>query len=472
MTHDKDYPLVVDLDGTLIKTDILMEQVIAFIRKNPLNFLLVLLWFLQGFAKLKYEVYRRTNIKVDNLPYNQDVISLINRAKNEGRKIVLATASFMENAQQVANFLNLFDEVLATSIDNNLRGKNKAKVLVDKFGERQFDYVGDSLVDIAVWKHSRIAYLVNPSKKIVEKVSQITTTKILTSTSTNKIKLILKAIRLKQWKKNLLLFAPALLAHNFELLTYLNLSIAFIAFSLLSSAVYLLNDLNDLESDRTHPIKRFRPLASGDLHLEFGLYLAFSLLFASFVLNLFIGKIVFSLLSFAYLIVNYYYSKVLKQLPIIDIVVLSSFYILRLYAGSAVSLTPISEWLIMFSIFTFISLAILKRYTEIALINDETSLVRGYHSKDKSTLLIFGITLSLLSSVIYLFYTQSKKVELLYTEPIFLIFICPIIIFFYLRLWLKVNRKVDNDNPIDIIFADKANFVLLFIAILFLYLAY
>jgi len=471
MNHHKDHPLVVDLDGTLIKTDILMEQVIAFVRENPWRILLVFIWFIQGYAKLKYEVYRRTSLNVENLPLNDSVIKVIKSAKDEGRKVVLATASFLENALEVAKHLNLFDEVLATTINFNLRGRNKAKVLVEKFGEKQFDYVGDSFVDLEVWKHARIAYLVNPSKDLVEKVSKITQTQVLTSKIISKTTLTIRAIRLQQWSKNLLLFAPALLAHKFDFVTYLDLSIAFVAFSLMCSAVYLLNDLNDLENDRKHPIKRFRPLASGDLHLEFGLYLALVLLLASFVLNILIANIVFSVLSLLYLTANYFYSKILKQLPIVDITILSSFYILRIYAGSSVSATAISEWLIMFSIFTFISLAILKRYTEIALINDETTTIRGYSSRDKMILLIFGITLSLLSSVIYLFYTQSKKVELLYSKPIYLIFICPLIIFFYLRLWLKVNRKVESDNPIDIVLTDEVNYILLFTAILFLFLA-
>ena len=472
MKKNQDCPLVVDLDGTLIKTDILMEQVIAFVRQNPFNFFLVLFWFFQGFAKLKYEVYKRSLLVLDNLPINNDVISLINDAKSEGRKIILATATFLENAQQIADSMNIFDEVLATTIDCNLRGNNKAKLLVDKFGEKQFDYVGDSFVDIDVWKYSRIAYLVNPSIELIKKVSSITQTEIISSNITKRLDLILKAIRLKQWSKNLLLFLPSLLAHQFDLWTYGELFLAFLAFSFLSSAVYLLNDLNDLDADRKHPIKRLRPLASGNLHLEYGLYLALGLLSLSFVLNVALGNLAFSLLSFTYLIANYYYSKILKQLPIIDITVLSSFYLLRIYAGSVVSSTPISEWLIMFSIFTFLSLAILKRYSEILLVSDGQSLVRGYHSKDKTILLIFGITLSLLSSVIYLFYTQSKKVELLYSEPIYLIFVCPLIILFYMRLWLKVNRKMETDNPIDIVLADKANYFIIAAAILFLYLAY
>lgn len=472
MIDNNNLPLIVDLDGTLIKTDILMEQVIAFVRTNPLHFFLVLIWFFRGFAKLKYEVYRRTNLTTINLPFNDSVIELIDNARKSGRKVVLATASFLENANQVANHVNLFDEVLATTIDFNLRGKNKAKVLIEKYGEKKFDYVGDSYIDIEVWKHANTAYLVNPTKDLIERVSKISNIRLVSTPKTNKLYLTIKSLRIQQWIKNLLLFVPALLAHQSSLQTYLDLTIAFFAFSFLSSAVYLLNDLSDLDSDRSHPIKKNRPLAAGDIHLTTGLYLSFALLFISTVFNAVLNNPHFSILSICYLITNYFYSRTFKKLPIIDIVVLSLFYILRLYAGGYVSNTPISEWLVMFSIFTFISLAILKRYNEIVLINNEKLTIRGYSSRDKSILMIFGITLSLLSSVIYLFYTQSEKVNLLYSDPAKLIYIAPLIIFFYLRLWLNMNRKMENDNPFDIIMFDKVNYILLIIAILFLYLAY
>lgn len=471
MSNFNDYPLVVDLDGTLIKTDILMEQVIAYVRINPLRLIIVLVWFLQGFAKLKFEVYKRTKLNVEVLPINPKVINLIKSEKSKGRKIILATATFLDNAEQIAKHIDLFDEVLASTQNHNLRGANKSKLLIQKYGDRQFDYVADSYIDIDVWKHSRIAYMVDPTKDLISRVKKYTQTGIVSLTNKNILMLILKASRIKQWMKNFLLFLPALLAHQTAASIYLDLTIAFFAFSFLCSAVYLANDLNDLESDRKHPIKKFRPLASGDLPLTTGLYVSFAFLFASLILNIILNDLIFSILSLTYLIMNYYYSSKFKKIPIADIIVLSFFYILRIYAGSAVSNTLVSEWLIMFSIFTFISLAILKRFNEIVLINDDSAAIRGYSYKDKDILMVFGITLSLLSSVIYLFYTQSTKVFQLYSNPNYLIYIAPLIIFFYLRLWLRINRKIENDNPFDIIVFDKINYILLFIALFFLYLS-
>lgn len=465
-------PLVVDLDGTFLKTDILMEQIIAFVQKNPLNFLLVLFWFVQGFSKLKYEVFKRTNIEIHTLPINEEVVQLIRNAKKQGRKIILATASYTENALQVASIHNFFDEVLATTPDFNLRGKNKAKVLVNKFGEKKFDYIGDSDIDIEIWKYARIAYMVNPSSSIRKKVKKYTQSEILTEPNSSKIRLFFKAIRLNQWTKNLLLFAPAILAHETDLFVYVNLIVGFVAFSLLSSAVYLFNDLNDLNSDRLHPIKKFRPLASGTLHLETGLYLALTLISLSFVLNLVIFNIYFSLILFVYLLMNFLYSRYIKAIPVFDVLFLAIFYILRLYAGASISETPISEWLIMFSIFTFISLAILKRYSEILVSNEQTIKLRGYSSNDKTVLLIFGICLSIMSSVVFLFYTQSSKVYDLYSNPEYLIYIAPIIIFFYLRLWLSINQHPKSDNPLEIIFRDKVNYIFLILSIIFFVLAY
>jgi 4-hydroxybenzoate polyprenyltransferase len=459
-------PLVVDLDGTLIASDILMEQAFQLIKVNPLNFFLLVYWLTKGFAVLKKEVFVRSQIRPELLPYRLEVLDFVKEQKQNGREIILATASYKENAEPVAHFLGIFDKVFATTPDFNLRGKNKANYLVEQFGNKGFDYIGDSYVDLSIWEVSENAILVEPSKDLLSRAQKISNVEKVFYPKTSKLNTFLRAIRITQWLKNILLFIPLLLAHQFGFNSIINVLLGFLSFGLVSSSVYLLNDLNDLESDRQHPIKKNRPVASGAIHLANAFYIAFFLLAMGLTLGSFTSSNYFFYIQISYFLLNYAYSKYLKNQPIIDIIVLSSFYTMRLVAGGLLAGVEQSDWMITFAIFTFLSFAILKRYAEIKLLQAKGIIreeVRGYRISDEPLLLFSGLSLSFISTLVFILYTQSDKVKLLYTHPKYLIFITPVLLLMTMRIWFNTSRVTETDNPFELLLNDKLNFFLLVI---------
>jgi 4-hydroxybenzoate polyprenyltransferase/phosphoserine phosphatase len=472
--EEKKYPLVVDLDGTLISTDILMEQTFKLIKDKPFYFFFVIFWLFKSYAYLKNEVSKRVVLNISLLPFKFNVLNYVKEQKKTGRTIILATAAQFEVAQSIASYLNLFDEVLATTPDLNLRGNNKRKVLNEKFGEKGYDYVGDAYIDLNVWKSARKAILIEPTKDLVARAQKISEIEKIFYPSNNKFRTLIKSIRISQWVKNLLLFVPILLSHTLNPSGYLITLFGFVLFNFLSSAVYLLNDLNDLESDREHPLKKKRPLASGEMHLSTGLYLSIFLIILSFALSSLLLNYQFTLILLAYLFSNILYTLSLKTKPIIDIITLSILYTLRLIAGGILSDVVLSDWFISFSIFFFTSLAVLKRYTELKLFSTASlnlSNKRGYTFEDINFLLFSGLSLSFISTLIFLLYTQSEKVYKMYSNPKYLIFIAPILLFFNMRTWYKATKITNTDNPIEIILKDKINYILFLLTLLILIIA-
>ena len=462
--NNNNIPLVIDLDGTLIHSDIMMEQTIQLLKKNPFYFPMVLFWLFNSFARLKKEVFVRTSINPSLLPYNQELIELIQTEKAKGRKIVLATASYYQNAIEIANYLGFFDEVLATTEDFNLRGNNKGKVLVEKYGEKGFDYAGDSYIDLNVWKYANKAILVFPSNDLINRSKALVDITQIFPQKANKITYTLKAIRVNHWLKNLLLFIPLVMAHHFEASIIFHTLQGFFAFSLASSFIYIMNDFYDLDNDRLHPIKRLRPFAAGHLHLQTGFYISIVLFISVVVILLYLNNLYFTYAIIAYIILNQLYSHKFKNISVIDIILLTFFYIIRIYSGGFIGNIHISEWLLLFSIFTFSGLAIMKRYAEVVLLNSSEiniSFIRPYQNTSRKILFFSGILLSLLSSITFLFYTQSEKVTELYTNPKLLIIIVPILLVYYAYLWWKISRSKQNDNPIEIVI--KTPLTLLFI---------
>lgn len=466
---EKKRPLVVDLDGSLIASDILMEQSFQILKRNPLYFFPLVFWLFKGFAVLKKEVFKRSNLNPASLPYREEVLDYIKAEKSSDRKLILATASFSENALPIAEHLNLFDTVLATTPDFNLRGKNKAKVLLERYGEKGFDYVGDSYVDLSVWEISQKAILVEPSKDLISRTRKIAEIEKIFYPKEKKYITFFKAIRIKQWLKNILIFVPLLLSHTFSIEQLTVLIFGFFAFSFIASSVYLFNDLNDLESDRAHPLKKYRPIASGSIHLPNAFYLAIFLFLLGVVLSIIIDNSYFTYLLITYFISNFVYSKYLKEVAIVDIIVLSSFYTLRLLAGRILAVVEQSPWLVSFSIFVFLSFALLKRYAELKLLDSKGIIVksvRGYRTTDEPLLLFSGLSLGFISTLIFLLYTQSEKVKLLYSHPSYLVYIAPLLILFIMRIWFNTSRVTETDNPFEIVIKDKLNFFVLILIVI------
>lgn len=406
-------------------------------------------------------VVRRLDVDIADFPLNKDVIDFIVQEKNNGRRIIIATASHEKPAKNMANQLNICDEVYATTIDHNLLSDNKAKKLVDEFGENGFDYIGDSSNDIKIWEKARFAYMVNPSQSTKRSVDSSKVKKIFINKPV-KIKSIIKEIRVYQWVKNLLIVLPLLMAHQFnDMSLYLNALLAFFSFSFTASFVYVLNDLLDLSSDRRHPRKRNRPIAAGDLSVRSGLMILPLLLTLGLILGYLIS-IKFFVILLLYLLLTSAYSFILKKLYIVDIILLSSLYTIRLIAGAFAVNVEISPWLLAFSMFIFLSLAFVKRYTEIKVMiaeNKAKTAGRGYLVTDESLLSSAGVGSGLMSVLVFLLYAQSPEVVELYQNPEFFYAIAPFLLYWLLRIWFLAHRDQMHDDPIVFTVKDRTSYI-------------
>lgn len=465
-------PLVVDLDGTLVSSDILFESLLLLIKKNFLYFFIIPLWLLKGIPYAKAKLFNIVAPNPATLPYRDDVISYIKQEKEKGRIIILATGSLQEHATAIAGHLGIFDEAFGTYENINLKGKKKAELLREKFGRNGFDYIGNSGPDIKVWSIADKSLMVEPRSALKRKTERHSSIHHIFEHGESKFKLIFKELRIYQWLKNLLLFLPILLAHEFELILYFDLFIAFIAFSLTASSVYIFNDLLDLESDRSHPEKKNRPLASGKLSIITGFFLFPVLLIVSFTFAYFFGDIELFIFLSIYFAVTTAYSVALKKIYILDLVILSSLYTLRLVAGGVIVDIPLSSWLINFSIFLFLSLASLKRYTEVLKSKEDTTKFgRGYRRKDANIISIAGIASGFISLLIFALYLNSPQVLELYKYPDILIGIIPLLVYWLLRLWIKSERGIMSSDPIAFTFTDKASYIVFILCVLLIIVA-
>lgn len=466
MSEDKS-PLCVDLDGTLIKTDVMFESIVILLKYNPLNLFLIIFWLIKGRYYLKEKLIEKTKLDPNKIPINEEIIEYLKIERKNGRKILLVTAAMQEIANLYSDYFGLFDEAIGSKDGINLVGKNKASYLVQRFGEGGFDYIGDSKKDLYIWKYSRNSYIVNQTKNLIDKVKKHSNVlKTWNLIPEPKIILFFKQIRAYQWVKNLLIFLPVVLSHSLNLKDYFLSFLAFVSFSLLSSSIYLINDIYDLDSDRNHPEKKYRPFALGYLNLLFVLKAFIILFLLSFVIALFVSP-KFLLSIFIYLIFSLLYTYSFKKIPILDIVILSFLFTIRIYAGSFATNIAISEWLFSFSIFFFLSLSSLKRYIELIKMNDNSKLIgRAYNKEDSNLIKIIGVSTGLISILVYVLYINSSKVNSLYSNPEYLYFILLILIYWLLRLWFYSDKKTINYDPISFILKDKVSYILLLFSII------
>lgn len=457
-------PLCVDLDGTIIATDTLMESVLLAIRKNPLIFFLFPFWILKGKYFFKTEIGKRVIPKPDIYPYNAELINYLKSEKLKGRKIVLATATIKPIADSVAEYLGIFNEVIASENSNNLRAKSKRNKLIELYGEKGFDYAGDSKADYLVWEASNKAILVQPKVSVENKVNKMKNDVLTFKVKSNKLKLLIKEIRVYQWLKNILIFFPLLMAHkvtDFQLI--INAVFAFFAFSLIASSVYVLNDLLDLESDRQHPRKKNRPFASGKLPLQLGFLITPFLLSGGIIISVLLLPIEFFYYLLIYFILTTSYSFILKKQPIFDVIVLACLYTLRLVAGASAVNVQASPWLLGFSIFLFLSLAFIKRYTELLVIREQNkneSKGRGYIVEDMSLISNMGPASGYMSVLVLALYVNSKEVVSLYHRPEILWFVVLCLLFWISRMWLLAFRGKMDDDPLVYTGKDWVSYVI------------
>jgi len=446
---DRKIPLCIDCDGTLIKTDLLHEAVFLLIKQHFLKVFLLPFWLLKGKAFLKARLAENVIFDFSLLPYREEIIHQIIEAKRIGRKRVLATASPIAWARGIEDHLKLFDEVLATENNINLSGVNKAKKLAELYGEKQFDYVGDSREDKFVFDKARKGILVSDSAQLVNYMNN-TNLDVIEKYSTTFFDYI-KGIRVYQWLKNFLIFLPVIAAHQFYNLDAMAKAMsAFFAFSLCASAIYVLNDLLDLENDRSHIRKRNRPFAACKISIKNGV-LIIPLLLAMAFYNAFNLSSSFVLVLVAYLIVTTLYSMWLKKQVIVDIMLLTLLYTIRIIAGAVATGITLSFWLLEFSLFFFLSLALVKRYSELLVTlkeNKTETKGRGYRTQDIPVLGSIGAAAGLGSVLIFSLYINDPETTLMYQNKTVLWGVVPFVLYWNTRLWMKTCRHEVEDDPI------------------------
>ncbi len=455
--------ICVDLDGTLIKTDILFETALLFLKENVLNIFLMLAWILKSKATLKNNLSKRVHINASLLPYNQELLQFLHKNKNE-YDLIMATATNGIIAKNIAKHLGIFSDVLASDEETNLKGNQKLEVLDQSYGKGNYIYCGDSSADLPIFSSSMNFVLVNPSRSTKAKALKLKNAILVIENKKSFFKSILKQIRVYQWIKNILLFLPPLLAHVTDIDIYQQAILAFVSFSFTASSIYILNDLLDLESDRAHKRKRFRPIAAGNISIPIAVLTFLILIVSSGFISIGFLPLEYSLVLFLYFISNLLYSFKLKQIYLIDIVILASLYTLRIYAGSLAVTVPASKWLLAFSMFMFLSLAFLKRYTELLDLkthNKEKAKGRGYSVDDISLVQSFGTGAGLLSILVYTLYIESNSITLLYKRPEFLYIIAPLLLIWVSRLWFKANRGEMHDDPIVFTAKDKISYIII-----------
>jgi 4-hydroxybenzoate polyprenyltransferase/phosphoserine phosphatase len=454
------YPLVVDLDGTLIRTDMLHESAWKFLRDSPFDTLLMPFWLAHGKATLKRRLADRTDFDAASLPYNYDLLSWLKLQRDQGRKLILCTASDHVIATAIADHLGIFDEVMASDGVTNLAGKHKAHALVQRFGQTGFDYVGNSRADLAVWKHARQAIVVNASADLAVQAANYCKVEQVFPSAPVGFNAWRRLLRLHQWIKNILLFIPLIAAHQIaNPATWLALIPAFFSFSLCASSVYVVNDLLDLESDRQHSRKRNRPFAAGLVPIWMGTILAPILLLCSLALGRYVGGNFLPWLMF-YFVLTCAYSLGLKRIMLVDCITLAMLYTLRVVAGAAAANLPLSFWLLGFTVFLFLSLAFVKRYAELQellLTGKEKAHGRGYFATDAPLIQTFGITSGYASVLVLALYLNSEAVVKLYRTPEIVWGAVPVLLFWISWMWMQAHRENMHDDPLVFAVKDKTS---------------
>ena len=451
--------LVIDLDDTLISSDMLYETFWTAFSNDYKIPIKSIGWLIRGKEKLKSKLSISAEIIVENLPYNKDVIDYIKQHREKGGYTALVTASNQAVAEKIAKYLNLFDEVKGSSENLNLKGHAKAKFLTTRFGIKNYDYMGDSLSDLPIWKNSNKAITVNANSNLIKKCEKINSNcyHLQSELSQNFFLNYLKVIRVYQWIKNILVFLPMFAAHQLTKHNLVDSSLAFIAFCLIASSVYVINDLFDLNADRAHPNKKLRPFALGTIPIKNGLII-FLLLFVPGIALSFIIEFYFFLLMPIYFLLTFLYSIVLKKKVILDICILAILYTLRIIGGSFATEIQISFWLFAFSIFLFLSLAAIKRQSELVNLKNRKKkyiIRRGYQANDLPIISMIAISSGFISVLLAGLYINSPDVLTLYSKPWTLGAASIILLFWIMNIVFAGSRGLINDDPI--IYAIKDN---------------
>lgn len=470
MHADAERPLAVDLDGTLIHSNLLFEGASSYVTRAPIGVLNLARWAAAGRDRLKVEVASRVAVEPAILPYRADVLDWLKAERRAGRRLVLVSAGDERQVNAVADHLGIFESSFGTRLGRNLKSGAKRDLLVEQFGSGGYDYVGDNGADLEVWADAHAAHVVGTGR-FVSRVAETTPVgKIFPRSEMSTARLLVKAMRPHQWAKNLLVAVPLLTAQLVgDPTAALRTVLAFILFSLTASSAYLLNDIVDVPNDRIHPKKRRRPFASGQLSLLVG-WLAWPAL-AAVALGLALALLPweFAVVLAAYYVLTLTYSFWAKRKGVLDVIVLGGLYTIRLIAGGAAIAVPLTMWLIAFSMLFFLSLALIKRVSELSRLRQTGDELRGrgYLDSDLELLASYGVASSIGSIVIFTVYLQDAHTREMYAHPAVLGFAIPILLAWLMRCWLFAHRGFMNEDPIVFAIKDPKSLLLgaLFVAV-------
>jgi 4-hydroxybenzoate polyprenyltransferase/phosphoserine phosphatase len=469
--------LCVDLDGTLVKSDTLIDSVLAIARQHPMMLLQIPGWIAKGKASFKRHVTAAVELDVEHLPYNRPLLEYLRVQHGEGRAIYLATAADKTLAERVAVHLGIFAGVLASDGAINLAGGNKLAAFRSQFGE-EFCYIGNAKPDVELLAACESPMVANPDRALRSGMKRKGTVAAMRfDDKETSLRSWLKAIRLHQWAKNVLIFVPLLLAHQWNPGTFAGATTAFFSFGLCASATYIINDLLDLEADRKHPRKRRRPFASGDLSAIAGVEMVVLLMVAAVALALVLPRIVgampgpyelrrpYAFLAWLgfYTVTTLTYSLYLKRKLLLDVFVLSGLYTVRLLAGSAATGISFSPWLAGFSVFFFLSLAFVKRFSELESLRERGGVItngRGYFVSDLEQLRALGTGAAYAAVVVMTLYINNPETNLLYQHPVRLWLVVPVLLLWLSQVWMLASRGEMHDDPVVFAITDKRSVLL------------
>ena len=464
MTNESDnWPLVIDLDGTLIKTNSLDETFLDALRADPLALWRLPIQCMIGRPAAKAFLAEKSPLDVETWPVRQDFLDYVEAQFKAGRKVVLASGADGRVAEAIAAHFPFISEVISSDGTCNMKGKTKALRLRELF-PNGFIYAGDAAADLAVWRVGSASVLVNATSDVVRKAKHLGEPRAVFLRAPVTLNILRRSLRLHQWAKNALVFAPLVLGGKAgDLSAWLNALLGFFALGFVASATYIVNDLWDLPSDRRHWSKRMRPLASGELSIRAGIVLAIAGLAVGFGLMTCSGRGALAMLGL-YVVLALSYSFAGKSVALLDVFILACLFTLRLGFGIVLTDVRLSTWLLVFSMFLFISLSMAKRHTEVLRLADhglEGTRGRGYIAGDAPLTLGMGLASmfgALLIMIVYLI--EDAFPRGVYANPTYL-WAIPFILFIYVgRIWLLSQRGQLRDDPVAFALTDRVSLLL------------
>ena len=452
-------PLVVDVDGTLVATDLLHEAALQFVAQFPGRAYRIPLWLAKGKAHLKTNLADHVEPGIDTVPLRPEVLRLIREAQAAGRPVYLASASDQRYVAALAERIGGIAGVFGTGAGRNMAGSTKAEQLVAAFGEGGYDYIGDMAVDFPVWQSARGPLVVARSQGFADRVRRAFPTAEIVARPRPALRSYIRALRPHQWAKNILLFLPMVAGHMLGLQTFLHTVLGFICFSLAASSAYIINDLLDLPGDRDHPSKMHRPFAAAKVPILHGVVMAAVGMVATFALSLALPFRFTEVLA-TYVATTLAYSLLLKRRALIDVVTLGGLYTIRVYGGLAAIGTPQTQWLLMFCLFLFLSLALVKRISELVQRRAAGKMDikgRGYRVEDLAVLLPLAAASGYGAIFVFALYLTSPEVRALYALPGHLWLVCPALTYWISRVLTKANRGELHDDPVIFAMTDRVS---------------